>query len=171
MSIDKLPVTLERIFYPVQVVRALPNHDKDGDKHSNATSLNRSIDAVLTEKGKFALQLDIQIDLEKSVNPPYEIQLTAIGVFRVSDLSLGDIEMKQLVFDAGTTVLIGALRERIAMLTHSAPWGVFNINLIQVPHISTKEVQHVSPSSAGSTDARSKRPKKKATVKKKSAQK
>jgi len=171
MSTDMLPIFLERIFYPNQVVRALPNYDKNGDKFSNSTSLSRSIDVIKSEENKFALKLDIQLDLEKSLNPAYEIQLTAVGVFKVNDQSLSDTEMKRFVFDSGTTVLIGALRERIAMLTHSGPWGVFNINIIQIPPISLEEVLRVSPPQTEETGEKTINTTKKVAVKKKATRK
>ncbi len=136
MSIDNINISLERYFYPAQIVRARPEYDKNGDKNNNATHINRSIECLPGEGNRFALQIDIENDLENSVNPPYEFQLTVVGLFNIIDGSFSDEEKKQQVLNTGTELLIGALRERIAMLTHSAPWGVFNINVLDIPKVT-----------------------------------
>jgi len=171
MSIDNLPVILEKYFYPNQVVRAIPTHDKDGDKQNNSTHINRSIEVVDSENGKFALQLDIDLDVDKSINPPYEFQLTIVGIFRVTNLSVNQVEMRKQVFDIGTELLVGALRERVSMLTQSAPWGVFNLNVINISPISKKEVEELISSADKPAAPAKKARKKSATVKKKATSK
>jgi len=171
MPIDSLPVILEKYFYPNQEIRALLNYDKNGDKQNNSTHISRTADAVGSEKGKYALQLDLTLDIDKSVNPPYEVHLTIVGIFRVKNTALDELEMRKQVFDSGTDLLIGALRERLVMLTHSGPWGAFYLNFIDVQPITNKEIDLIVPAKSGKAATVKQATRKKASKKKSSIKK
>jgi preprotein translocase subunit SecB len=127
------PVILRKYIFPVQIVTASPEYDI-GKKHDgSSTKLNRIFNAIKNEEGTYSLQIDLSLDKDKSVNPPYDFNFSVLGVFEISDKNLAEEQMKDLVLAYGSQILIGVLRERLALLTSTAPWGVFYLNFVAIP--------------------------------------
>lgn len=144
MSVEKLPVILERYFFPTQVVKSYPNHDENGSKNKNNISFSQSINKIDSREDFYAIQVDLSLDKENSENPPYDFQLSIVGYFFVNNPELSEEKKEQSALSIGTQILIGSLRERLAILTQSAPWGVFYLNVVTLINNGTP-IQEVKP--------------------------
>jgi preprotein translocase subunit SecB len=134
MPESNMPVLLKKFFYPIQVVKALSNHDKSGPNDKTQTIFKRDIKKIPEEDGTYAVEIELSVDLEESINPPYDFNINCVGVFSVNQGNFNDKEIESLAYITGTQILIGAVRERLAMLTHSSPWGTFNVNVMAIPN-------------------------------------
>ncbi len=122
---------LEDIFFPIQEVRAVAEHDPAGELRG--TQINQTIEFQVLDvaQQRYGVVLEISIDEEKSVNPPYNFKLQAFASFYVES-SLDPVSAQALLQTNGVMILIGAVRERLLELTSRAPWGRFMLNTIPV---------------------------------------
>ena len=134
MSIGSLQVVLDKYFYPKQSVVSLLKFDKDGSKDQSKILLKRTVTPIPNRSDMYALEIEIKLDTENSINPPYDFEIVVVGYFIVADKELDSSAGENLTLNWGSQLLIGAIRERLSMLTQSAPWGVFNINFIPIPN-------------------------------------
>jgi hypothetical protein len=137
------PLQLEDIFFPLQEVRALAEHDPQGELRGTHIIQSIEFQVLDAAAGRYGVVLDMTIDEEKSHNPPYCFRLQAFASFFISP-EIDPISAQALVQTNGVMILIGAMRERLLELTSRAPWGRFLLNTqpIQLLHqgeLSTKE--------------------------------
>jgi hypothetical protein len=118
------PVQLEELFFPVQEVRANPEYDPNGNLSD--TQVDRSINVWALDEAadRYGVTLEIAIDKETSVNPPYFFALHAYATMR-ADPRLDAATRQSSVRADGQTILLGAARERLLDLTARGPWGRF----------------------------------------------
>jgi len=133
MSTDNRPILLNRYFFPIQSVHARINFDKKGKKDGSHTNLNRIIEKPKDGSNNFVLQMDLELDKEKSENPSYEFHLSVVGIFSLNIEVANEEKGKEVVQTYGSQILIGVLREKLASLTACGPWGPFYINFIPLP--------------------------------------
>lgn len=122
MTDNALALQLDELFFPVQEVRANPEHDPNGLRTD--TQVNQSVNAFAIDEaaGRYGVTLEISTNRETSVNPPYFFVLHAYAAMR-ADPQL-DVATRQFMVQAnGQTILVGAARERLLDLSSRGPWG------------------------------------------------
>lgn len=131
MTDNTLPVQLDEVFFPVQEVRANPEHDPSGPPTD--TQVNQSVDAWAIDEaaGLYNVTLEISTDRETSVNPPYFFVLQAFAAMR-ADPRLDAETRQSMVHAHGQSILVGAARERLLDLSARGPWGRFLLGTLPV---------------------------------------
>jgi preprotein translocase subunit SecB len=114
---------LEQLFYPIQEVRAIPSHDPQGNLNGTAVSVNANTTPLEGRKGAHAVDVIVTSDESKSENAPYSFRIHAFATF-VMEVAEAD---PSLAATAVFTMLVGAIRERLASLTSRGPWAVFQL--------------------------------------------
>ena len=123
---EELPLRLENYFFPHQEVRANPTYDPRGDCHGSHTNTACAVLPVEGRENTFAIEVQIALDEEKSINPPYFFTMHVFGVFSIDEeiqasaasrVNIGVVQEVQ--------ILIGAIREHLANMTARGPWNVF----------------------------------------------
>jgi len=126
-----LSLQLEELFFPVQEVRANPEHDTQGDRTGTNLRQSFSVQAVEGQAGLYGVELLIECDRDASRNPPYFFQLHVFALVRV-EAALDPAAVQGIVTTTGFSVLVGAARERLLELTSRAPWGRFMMGVVQL---------------------------------------
>ncbi len=131
MTDHALPLQLDEMFFPVQEVRANPEHDPNGLRTD--TQVNQSVNAFAIDEaaGRYGVTLEISTNRETSVNPPYFFVLHAYAAMRV-DPPLDAATRQSMVHANGQTILVGAARERLLDLSARGPWGRFLLGTLPV---------------------------------------
>lgn len=135
------PLRLERYLFPVQEVRANPAHDPSKGLHGSHVRSDVHVAQVDEQPRRIVVEVSVCLDEAASDNPPYFFNITAFGVFIAEESATYDAAAS-LASLHGPQVLIGAIREHLALLTSRAPWGPFVLNIVPL-HISTEpDVRH-----------------------------
>lgn len=110
---------LDSYFFTNQQVKANPAHNPAA---SIAVHTKTDIQANRIDGSRDAVGIEVTIvsDEAKCENPPYTFELTAFGVFVFNEETPGEIAPVNA--SGGASVLLGALRERLADLTARGPW-------------------------------------------------
>ena len=125
------PLQLEDLFFPIQEVRANPEHDIKGapvHTHINQAVHVHTLDAGA---GRFGVQITLSTAPDQSVNPPYFFTLDGFAVV-VVDQQLDPVTAQALVHANGQMIVLGAMRERLLDLTSRAPWGRFMLSTMPI---------------------------------------
>ncbi len=122
---------LEDIFFPIQEVRAIAEHDPAGELRGTQITQSFEFQVLDQARQRYGVVLEISIDEEKSVNPPYSFKLQAFANFSVES-SLDPVSALALIQANGAMILVGAVRERLLELTSRAPWGRFMLNTLPI---------------------------------------
>lgn len=125
------PLRLEELFFPVQEVRANPDHDPQGEQIGTNLKHSFNTQPVEGQAGLYGVELVVECDRETSRNPPYFFQLQAYALFRAAG-NIDPTAMQGLIVSTGFSVLVGAIRERLLDLTSRAPWGRFTMGIFQL---------------------------------------
>jgi len=125
------PLQLDEVFFPVQEVRANPEHDPTGDRTGTRIKHVFNVQLVEGQPGVWGAELLIECDRDESLNPPYFFNLQAFAMVRV-DQQLDLATAQSLATTTCFSVLIGATRERLLELTSRAPWGRFMMGIVQL---------------------------------------
>jgi hypothetical protein len=125
------PLRLEELFFPVQEVRANPDHDPQGDRTGTNLKQSFNVQPIEGQPGVFGVEMIVECDRETSRNPPYFFQLQVYGIMRIDGV-LDPAASQALVTSTGFSVLVGASRERLLELTSRAPWGRFMMGVVQL---------------------------------------
>jgi len=110
-------VSLERYFYPQQIVKANPNFKED-EESKTVTHLDIKHGSVEDQANKYVVEIVLSLDKEKSHNEQYDFLLHVFGLF---DLE-GHSQITPDMLSSLTQSLIGVLRERLSLLTQGGPW-------------------------------------------------
>lgn len=129
---DPLPLRLEDLFFPLQSVRANPQHDLAGARDGTLIKISQQLERVEGQPGKYVVNVAIQSDDDASTNAPYVFAFEAYAVLAVQDGAAPQPNEQGLALLAGTQIVVGAVRERLADLTSRAPWGRFLLNVVNV---------------------------------------
>jgi hypothetical protein len=125
-------VRLDELFFPVQEIRAVPQHNPQGDRAGTQLKITQGAQRIEGRERRYGFNVALQSDDENSVNPPYVFRVEAYAVLSVLNSSLdGDAELAW-VSQVAVSIVIGAIRERLADLTSRAPWGRFLINVVPI---------------------------------------
>lgn len=124
MENNALPLRLDELFFPLQEVRANPEHDPSGNRFG--TQINHSTEATPIEgaPGTYGVSLNIESNRESSDNPPYLFALHAYAIIYI-DPQIDPATQHAIALTNGQIILVGAVRERLLDLTSRAPWGRF----------------------------------------------
>lgn len=118
------PLQLDELFFPVQEVRANPDHDPSGERGGTVLKQSYEVRPIGGSPGVFGGELVIECDRDQSRNPPYLFMLQAYMIVRVDD-RLAPPDAQALAASTCFSMLVGAARERLLDLTSRAPWGRF----------------------------------------------
>lgn len=121
------PLQLEDIFFPIQEVRALAEHDPQGELRGTHILQTIEFQELDLATGRYGVVLEMAMDEEKSLNPPYSFRLQAFASFVINP-EIDPVSAQALVQANGVMILVGAMRERLLELTSRAPWGRFLLN-------------------------------------------
>lgn len=122
----ELLLRLENYFFPHQEVRANPTYDPRGDRRGSHTNTAFAILPVEDRENAFAVEVQIALDEEKSINPPYFFTMHAFGVFSIDqEIETSAASPANIGGVQGAQILIGAIREHLATMTARGPWDVF----------------------------------------------
>jgi len=117
---------LEELFFPVQEVRANPEHDLQGERSGTNLKHSFGIQPIEGQPGLFGVDLVLECDRDTSKNPPYFFQLQVFALLRT------ETPNEAMVASAAFSVVVGAARERLLELTARAPWGRFMMQFMQL---------------------------------------
>ena len=131
MSKQPFPLQLSNYFFTHQEATANPEHEINQSKESNAHYDINAVVSKINDRNSYGLEVTATLNPEKSVNAPYFIKITAFGIIEASD-AINQKEIEKLVSSAGSQLMIGAIRERIAEMTSRGPWPANYINFIQL---------------------------------------
>ena len=129
MQISPNSFALKRYFFHTTELRALPDHDPEGEVAG--TKQASEVSCQMDGKSIF-VQLIVKSDIDESENPPYEYELGGVAVFECTSKALTDEQIKTGATIYGTQVLLGAAREIVLMLSSRSVWGGFTIQLNNV---------------------------------------
>lgn len=138
------PLRLEELFFPIQEVRANPEHNPQGERSGTNLKQSFNIQAIDGQPGTFGVEMVVECDRETSVNPPYFFQLQVYAIMRLEAV-LEPAAAHGLVASTGFSVVVGAARERLIELTSRAPWGRFMMGVSQLlaqPVAEASETTH-----------------------------
>jgi preprotein translocase subunit SecB len=123
------PAKLIRYFFPVQEVQGNPEHQSENEQQT-AIRISANFTSIENASRNYIVEITVQLDEDKSENPPYFFKIESFGIFEAADENLNDDQAKSLATTTGAQILIGAIRERIATMTSRGPWGILNLNTI-----------------------------------------
>ncbi len=124
------PVRLVRYFFPVQTVVANPEHKSDKPKEIHtkfSSNFNQADDAP----DSYMAEVKLSLDEDKSVNPTYFFEISAFGFFEVVE-DLDSDMAKALAYTNASQILIGSLREHLALLTSRGPWDMILQDIVSI---------------------------------------
>jgi preprotein translocase subunit SecB len=127
---------LEDLLFPLMEIRTNDKHDAKGDRSGTQLQYGQQLEKMDSGTNRFGLMISVRTDNEKSVNQPYFFSIEAYAVFTVNNAS-DEASAQKLIAENGTSIVIGAIRERLADLTARAPWGRFLINTILLAETRT----------------------------------
>lgn len=131
-AMDKpFPLQLDEVFFPVQEVRANPEHDPTGDRTGTRIKQVFNVQPIEGQVGLWGAELLIECDRDQSLNPPYFFNLQTFAMVRL-DQQFDQATALSLVTTTCFSVLVGAARERLLELTSRAPWGRFMMGVVQL---------------------------------------
>jgi hypothetical protein len=128
---DPSALQLEELFFPMQDVRANPEHNQQGERAGTRLHVAHQLAPIDGKPGRYALNITVRSDNVNSRNAPYDFAIEGYAV--ISMLASGDKATEPAaVLAAGLPAVTGAIRERLAELTARAPWGRFLLNFDEV---------------------------------------
>lgn len=129
----EFPIRLENSFFPVQEVRAIPEHNIEETRAGSEILITHHVEELSDRNNAFGVFVTLRLDEEKSKNPPYFFELSAYGIFTIDEESEIPTEASRGMLEfSAIQILIGAIRERLASLTSRAPWGTFTLGIVPI---------------------------------------
>lgn len=129
---------LEDLLFPILEMRTNPQHDVQGDRAGTQLQYGQQMQKLEGSANRYGLMVSVRTDNEASKNPPYAFLVESYAILVVNNPGT-DEEVQKLVQENGLSMVLGAVRERIAELTARAPWGRFLINTVSLPEKRTIE--------------------------------
>jgi hypothetical protein len=127
---------LEDLLFPVLEMRTNTAHDQQGERAGTLLQYGQQLQKVEGQSRKYGLMVSVRSDNENSKNPPYTFTVEAYAILSVSGTVLDAEAESSLVLSNGLSIVMGAMRERLADLTSRAPWGRFLINAVPLPQVA-----------------------------------
>lgn len=131
----KYPLQLENYFFTHQEVIANPDFSQDASARSeNKINFNVTKHAA----GRYSIAGEIALDKDKSDNSPYYFHIAAFASISIDEeADIGQIDA--LIHTAGTQLLVGVMRERLAELTSRGPWRGLHLNFVPIVYQAETE--------------------------------
>lgn len=125
---------LKDYFFIHQFVEPNPLFDieKNADFVNNVSSFIRKDENTNT----YNLQVDIDLNEQESKNVSYRYKFKIFGIFSITDKTKDQRIQFQIARDQGTSLLIGAIRERLSLLTSSGPYTNYVLDFVPLDKIS-----------------------------------
>lgn len=133
---SRAPLSLERYFYTrIHIEANREFTDKDARKGAIDLDVNVRVSVLKNKDDPELYQLVLATNrLDAKEGPlPYLIDAEVVGVFRL-DPAFKHNDRETLVRNNGASMLYGALREYLLMLTGRGPWGEFQLPTISFLH-------------------------------------
>ncbi len=138
---SRAPLSLERYFYTRVSVEANRDFGPD-DLRTPPRDVDIDVRVGMLKdansSGLYQLVLGVNNLTAKEGRLPYTIDAEVVGVFRLDGEFKHD-NREHLLKVNGSSILYGALREYLLMLTGRGPWGEFQIPTISFLHESEKK--------------------------------
>lgn len=128
----QFPLKLKNYFFTHQEVIANPSHDESAETENNI-DYDIAVETVNISENSYGVNVKIYVDVEKNQNAPYFFTIAAFGFIEVNMDQNKDItneELKKLISSTGVSVLVGAIRERLADMTARGPWAVCYLDIL-----------------------------------------
>jgi hypothetical protein len=118
----------EDLMFPILEMRTNVKHDPKGERAGTQLMINQQLQKLDGADSRYGLAVSVSTDNNASVNPPYLFMVEAYTIIRVEESKLDAEAEARQVRANGMSMLMGAIRERIAEMTARAPWDRFLIN-------------------------------------------
>lgn len=124
-------INLVNYFFPRVEVVANSSHEP---KEATMTifSINTHIEQ-LEDNHSYAVNIDVQADMDQSTNPPYSFHLSGVAFLNVSSEEYDGDNAKEACYQIGHQVLFGALREQLSTITSRGPWNAVHLRVVPAP--------------------------------------
>ncbi len=127
---NPIPVSLERYFFTTQSIIANPDHDINNASTKFYLKIDSNFSVLPQQNNRYGVEVTVSLDKENSINPPYDVIVTAFGVIQVTDERIDPNQIDYLLKVSGHQMMIGVIRERIAEMTSRGPWPTTHLNFI-----------------------------------------
>lgn len=138
---SRAPLSLERYFYTRVHVDANREYGPD-DTQTAPRDVDIDVKVGMlrdaNDSDRYQIVLSISNLTAKEGRLPYNVDAEIVGVFRL-DANFKHENREHLLKVNGSSILYGALREYLLMLTGRGPWGEFQIPTISFLHESEKK--------------------------------
>ena len=114
---NEFPMQLESYFYIDTYISPNPSFDND----KKADCKNKISVLIKRERNRIYCAVNLELDTTVSKNYTYNYKIQNFGQFLVNE-QLPEKTAKQLIKETGVPILIGAIRERLVLLTSNGPF-------------------------------------------------
>ena len=131
---SEFPLRLENYFFTHQEVIANPEFIPDPVNHPSHIDfmVDSGITRLADHDHRYGITAYIELNKEKSNNPPYFFSITAFGIVSIKDNTQDQQVIKGIIETSGAKLIFGAIRERLADMTARGPWGIVPIDFIPI---------------------------------------
>jgi hypothetical protein len=138
---SKFPMRLDSFFFVSQSVEADAGHNKE--QPTNVVHKTKASVHPAEREHHYYAMVFLEVNEEESSNIDYRYKFTIFGAFDV-DQSIPQTAAIGMVRDLGVSLLIGAIRERLATLTATGPWPVQYMDFIPMTDIQGLGITNTS---------------------------
>jgi hypothetical protein len=123
-----MQLRFEDLMFPILEMRTNVKHDAKGERAGTQLLVDQQLQKLEGPEKRYGFAVSVSSDNTASVNAPYAFMVEAYAMIHVSGSTLdAEAEAKQVQANA-LSIIMGAIRERVAEMTARAPWGRFLIN-------------------------------------------
>lgn len=131
---------LDTIFYPKLSIEANQNHDENKEW---VVQPNLELKIFLDPRRTVMAVLEMTFVDFAGNNLPYDISIEAFAGFRLSEPAKSDSskdtkEAMTAIREAAIGILVGSMREYVAMITSRQPWGIFMLPTVNMADVRTE---------------------------------
>lgn len=140
---DSNEINLTNYFLPIIEVAANPSHEPS-EKTMTIFSVNAQVEETENE-AQYAVNIEVLSNQEESTNPPYTFRLSGVAFFIITSEEYDDNNAKEVCFQIGHQVLLGAIREQITTLTGRGPWNAVQLRVIPAKQLTDQAQPNKAP--------------------------
>lgn len=127
------PLRLRDYFFTRVNVESNPQY-----LYEESTTVTDRVRAFIRKQDEdrvYSCTVRLELDDDNSQNFPYKYHFEIFGIFEGAE---GETEkiISQIAREQGTSLLIGAIREKLSSLTGDGPWPRFVLNFIPLANIA-----------------------------------
>jgi len=126
-------INLVNYFFPRVEVVAIPSHEPNKSTMT-IFSINTQIEQLENNRN-YAVNIDVQTDMDESTNPPYKFHVSGVAFLNISSEEFDGDNAKETCYQIGHQVLFGALREQLSTITSRGPWNAVHLRVIPAPQL------------------------------------